>query len=187
MYYRGTPIVWKSKRQSIRALSTCESEYVAIFDIIQLAKQQGWYDWFEDSRELPLTFSDSQSALALSKNSILIVTKRSKHMNIRFHQVKDHLKDLCFVSSGLNRADPLTKSLHSGKYLALFKNELDFDCKRVDDELDSVDPYIGSENEVETFGHTDMALAESKTIPIVNSDHAAIGRAYYLAWLFDEP
>ena len=27
VYYKGTPVVWSSKRQSITATSTCESEY----------------------------------------------------------------------------------------------------------------------------------------------------------------
>ena len=130
LYYRGTPIAWKARRQTIRALSTCESEYVAIFDTIQLSRQQGWLEWFEEGRDLPLIFSDSQSALALTKNSI--ITKKSKHMSIRYHEVKDRCKDLCFVSSGLNRADPLTKPLHGGKYLALFKNELSFDSEKAD-------------------------------------------------------
>ena len=66
-----------------------------------------------------MIFSDSKSALALSQNSL--VTKKSKHMDLRFHKVRDHFKDLCFVPGTLNKADPLTKPLPGGKYLGIFQ------------------------------------------------------------------
>ena len=119
MYHRGVPVVWSAKRQTIRATSTCESEYVALFDTIRLCENQGYLDWYLHGRKLPLVFSDNQSALKLSQSAV--VTKRSKHIDLRYHKVRDHFKDLCFCSSELNKADPLTKSLSGKKYIGLFK------------------------------------------------------------------
>ena len=118
MYHRGTPITWSSKRQSIRATSTCEAEYVAMFDTIRMCESQGYLEWFLLHRTLPLVFSDNMSALMLAKNSL--VTKKSKHMNLRFHKVRDHVEDLCFCPTNKNLADPLTKPLQGSKYLGIF-------------------------------------------------------------------
>jgi hypothetical protein len=120
LYYKGCPISWSAKRQQIRALSTCESEYVAAFDTIKLVRSQGYLDYFfdEDGDGFPLLFCDNQSAIALAKSSL--VTKRSKHMHLRYHTVKDYMKSLCFCPSLLNRADPFTKPLQEKRYMELF-------------------------------------------------------------------
>jgi len=67
LYYRGVPLVWKSQRQSIRSLSTCEAEFVALFDTIKLTQSQGFLDWLseEDESRLPVHFCDNQAALAV--------------------------------------------------------------------------------------------------------------------------
>ena len=64
-------------------------------------------------------FGDNQSSLALSRSSV--TNKRSKHMDLRFHMVREHAKDLAFCPTDLNRADPLTKGLVGNKYISLFK------------------------------------------------------------------
>jgi hypothetical protein len=118
LYYKGTPVCWSARRQGIRALSTCEAEYVAAFDTIQMVRGQGYLDYFLEADDIPLLFCDNQSTIALSKSSI--VTKKSKHMQLRFHTVKDHFKSLCYCPSLLNRADPLTKPLTSDRYIDVF-------------------------------------------------------------------
>ncbi len=118
LYHRGTPVCWSAKRQTIRATSTCEAEYVGIYDTIKLSLSQGFLDWFLHERELPLVFTDSQSALGLSNAAL--VTKRSKHIDLRYHVVRDYCKDLAYCPTGVNRADPLTKPMRSDKYLSLF-------------------------------------------------------------------
>ncbi len=82
---------------------------------------QGYFDWFleTEGEKLPLVFTDSGSALALAKPPV--VTKKSKHIDLRYHHVRDHVKDLCFCPGEINRADSLTKPLVSGKYISVFK------------------------------------------------------------------
>ena len=70
--------------------------------------------------KIPLTFCDNKSALSVSKSTI--TTKKSKHMSLRFHMVRDHCRDLCYVPTGENKADPLTKGLVGEKYLSMFKH-----------------------------------------------------------------
>ena len=118
MYYRGTPVLWQSKRQGIRATSTCQAEYQAVYDSIMLYRSQGLLDWFLEDKALPLTFVDNQSALHLSKSTL--VTKKSKHVLLRYHTVRDHARDLCFVPTKENRADGLTKQIPQPKLLEMF-------------------------------------------------------------------
>jgi hypothetical protein len=121
LYYRGVPVAWSSKRQSVRATSTCEAEYVAIHDTIKLCAAQGFLDWYIDTEgeTVPLVFTDNQSALVLSKSTV--VTKKSKHISLRYHIVRDYSQNLCFTPSEQNKADPLSKGLPGHKYLSLFK------------------------------------------------------------------
>ena len=114
------PIALSSKRQAVRATSTCEAEYIALFDATRITQSQGYLDWFlEQGRETPLIFGDNQSSLALSKSSM--VTKRSKHIHLRCHVVRDFAKYLAYCPTDLNRADPLTKPLAGPKYIGLFR------------------------------------------------------------------
>ena len=89
---RGCPLVWASRRQQVRATSTCEAEYVAIFDGIKLALGQSYLEWFLGTQgtKIPLIFTDSQSAPAVSNQTLIKLGMRSKHINIRYHMVKDH-------------------------------------------------------------------------------------------------
>eukprot|EP00396_MALV-II-16_sp_LP-1_P000112 gene112-26_t len=119
LYYRGTPICWSAKLQSVKSLSTCEAEYVAIFDTVKLSRGLGFLDWvLSEDQEVPLVMVDNQSAIALSKNSL--ITKKSKHISMRYHVVKDYCRSLCYCQSDKNRADPLTKILPCGKYIPMF-------------------------------------------------------------------
>ena len=121
LYHRGCAIAWSSKRQTIRALSTCESEYCALYDLVRITQSQGYLDWFQEQGTLPVCFSDNQSALALANTTV--TTKRSKHMEVRLHMLRDVASDLCYVPTSINKADPLTKVIPQVKVLQLFKTD----------------------------------------------------------------
>ena len=118
-YLYGCPLCWSARRQSIRAVSTCESEYVAIYDTIMLSRSQGWLSWWlGENGAIPTVMVDNQSAIALSNSSV--ITKNSKHMSLRYHLVKDYCRDLAYCPTAFNKADALTKG---GKLISLFKHD----------------------------------------------------------------
>ena len=106
MYVRGTAVAWQSRRQTVRAESTCESELYAAHDLVKMTRSQGWLDWLCQAQG-PVHFIDNRSVLDLLKQEFR--TKKSKHIELRYLSVKDHLKRLCFCPTEHNLADGLTK------------------------------------------------------------------------------
>jgi len=95
---------------------------MAVYDCIKLSQSQGFLDWFVDT-EIPPIFVDNQSTLKLAASSL--VTKRSKHIQLRFHVVRDFAEKLMYCPTGKNLSDPLTKALPGfHKYLGMFHHDL---------------------------------------------------------------
>lgn len=112
-----SPISWASRVQKSVALSTTEAEYYAIADC---AKDIIWYQQLFEDLSLPLNkptliFSDNQGAIKLSKNAIF--HKRSKHVDVRVHFIRDHQAQgtmlIQYVPTDKQPADMFTKSLAS--------------------------------------------------------------------------
>ncbi|EYE90211.1 uncharacterized protein EURHEDRAFT_511146 [Aspergillus ruber CBS 135680] len=114
--YGGSPISWKSKIQSCVATSSNEAEYM---EGSEASKEAVWLRRVciemgvakPDSPPIEL-YMDNEGAIALSSTE---GTKRSKHIDVRFHHVRD-LQALGLVSiesirSKENPADGLTKIL----------------------------------------------------------------------------
>jgi hypothetical protein len=117
-YVAGTPVYWQARRQSCRALSTCEAEYMSLFDGIVLTARQGHRDLFSATPHT-LYYVDNKSALDIASQSL--ISSKSKHIKLRFHHCRDHVKSLCWVPTELNKSDPLTKGGFSNeKYISMF-------------------------------------------------------------------
>ncbi|KAJ8646248.1 hypothetical protein MRB53_007996 [Persea americana] len=91
--YLGTiAFTWVSKKQSIVALSTCEVEYVAasaaVCEAIWLRNLLEEFDHPQD--ESTTIHVDNKSAIELAKNPIH--HGRSKHIDIGYHFIRDHVK-----------------------------------------------------------------------------------------------
>lgn len=109
----GGAIAWKSKRQTTTALSTAEAEYMGLSDA---AKESKWLRQLlgelgiEPERPFPI-YSDNEAAVNLSKNPVQ--HERSKHIDIRYHFVREQQEDgtlqVSRVSSKNNVADIMTK------------------------------------------------------------------------------
>ncbi len=121
----GPAISWKSKRQSTVALSSCESEYIAL----TYATQEALYlsqllndllhDLLPSKSFNPITINssgvkinaDNQGALKLSRNPVH--HNRSKHFDIKYHFIRDSIAtkkiDAVYVPSEENIADLMTK------------------------------------------------------------------------------
>ena len=97
------------------ALSSCEAEYIAG---ATAACQGVWLsrllvDLVNMKAVAPLLYIDNKSVLALTKN--LVLHKRSKHIDVRFHFIRDCINngtlETDYVRTGDQLADLLTKPL----------------------------------------------------------------------------
>ena len=101
----------------IVALSTVESEYVAMNEVTQ---EVIWStEFLRESGQLYhaerpcVVFCDNQGAISISKNDI--VSNLTKHINPKYHFVKDCVKNeilrFTYISTCENIADCFTKAL----------------------------------------------------------------------------
>lgn len=119
----GGAISWCAKKQSLIALSTAESEYIAM---THAAKELVWIHSFisEILRPLSIPFpllADNQSAIALAKNGFF--SPRTKHIALRYHYIREALANsilsIDWVDTHSNLADIFTKALdyHKSSHL----------------------------------------------------------------------
>jgi hypothetical protein len=118
LFFLGEKVVtWQSQKQKTVALSTCEAEYMAG------ACQAVWLtrllrDIAGEDVQQPVLKMDNQSAIALSKNPVL--HERSKHIDAKFHFIRDCVEDgrLCleYASTQDQLADVLTKALGRARF-----------------------------------------------------------------------
>jgi hypothetical protein len=123
IFLGAAPIVWQSLKQKMVALSTCEAEYVAAAtaacQVVWLRRLLSELTGVE--ARPPALKVDNKPAIALAKNPVL--HDRSKHIDIKFHFLRDcvdggHLV-IEFVETGRQLADILTKSLGRLRFLEL--------------------------------------------------------------------
>ena len=112
----GAAVSWASSTQRCVTLSTTEAEYVALGEGVKEALFTGAVLSFicpELSGSCVRVFEDNQGAIALAQNPLS--SARSKHIDVRFHFVRELLRakkiDIQFVASKDQHADILTKSL----------------------------------------------------------------------------
>ncbi len=116
----GSPIFWKSKRQTVIALSSADSEYVALSSC---AKDVSWLrklywevchqtPWLEQLRFAPtqvLVDSTAAQSIAASWQA----SSWTKHISLKHHHVRELIVNgtivLCHVASKDQPADLLTK------------------------------------------------------------------------------
>jgi uncharacterized surface protein with fasciclin (FAS1) repeats len=120
--FNGNLISWLSKKQEATAISSTEAEYYALSTATQEAL---WYrTWISEvfDRDITVTiYSDNQSAIAISKNDT--IHSRSKHIDIRYHFIRDHIKQkhivVTWISTKSQQADLLTKMLTTSQFQQL--------------------------------------------------------------------
>jgi hypothetical protein len=101
-----------SRIQKIVALSTTKAEYVAVTEASkELIWLQGLLTELGFMQEKSALYSDSQSAIHLSRNSAF--HSRTKHIGLRYHFIRSLLEDevitLIKIQGSKNPADMLTK------------------------------------------------------------------------------
>jgi hypothetical protein len=141
----GGPVSWQSKRQNTVALSSTESEYVAL---TSAAKEATWYRLLltelgilqpedqhaeirvsednkgaeavtqDNNNSAIMVYGDNQSAIALANNPVYHA--RTKHIDIQHHYIRDEVSagriQLRYIPSGEMVADGLTKPLPRIKF-----------------------------------------------------------------------
>ena len=123
----GPVISWKSKKQPTVALSSCESEYMALCSAVQetVYLERLLNDVLKSSFSPVTIFVDNQGTIALSKNPVH--HNRFKHIDIKYHFIRENVKDekvnLIYVPTDKNIADMLTKPSSKLK-LMIFRDVL---------------------------------------------------------------
>ena len=119
-HYGIGAISWSSKKQTIVALSSTESEYIAL---THAAKEAIWLQTFVNKVTgisiKPLTIlGDNQGSLALARDNKY--HSRTKHIDLRYHFIREAVDDakikVEYVPTEDNIADILTKSLAKPKF-----------------------------------------------------------------------
>ncbi|GKB71162.1 retrovirus-related pol polyprotein from transposon TNT 1-94 [Tanacetum coccineum] len=115
MQFLGDRLVsWSSKRQKSAAISSTEAEYIAMSgccaQILWMRSQLT--DYGLGFNKIPM-YCDNKSAIALCCNNVQ--HSRSKHIDIRFHFIKEQVEngvvELYFVNTEYQLADIFTKAL----------------------------------------------------------------------------
>ncbi|GJW00379.1 retrovirus-related pol polyprotein from transposon TNT 1-94 [Tanacetum coccineum] len=109
-----TLVSWSSKRQKSAVISSTEAEYIALSgcyaQVLWMRSQLTNYGF--GFNKIPMYY-DNKSAIALCCNSVQ--HSRSKHIDIRFHFIKEHVEngmiELYFVNTEYQLADIFTKAL----------------------------------------------------------------------------
>nr|GEV99198.1 retrovirus-related Pol polyprotein from transposon TNT 1-94 [Tanacetum cinerariifolium] len=112
-------VCWSSKKQNCVSISTTESEYVAVSgccaQVFWMHTQLTDYGFFYD--KVPIYY-DSKSAIAIS--CIPVQHTRIKHIDVRYHFIKDHVEkgtiELSFVGTEYQLADLFMKSLFEARF-----------------------------------------------------------------------
>jgi hypothetical protein len=119
----GGTIVHSSKKQNSVALSSTESEYMAV---VQAAKESIWIQRFvkELGRDLDngkVIYVDNQGAIALANNPEHHA--RTKHINIQYHFIRECVEngliELKYCPTEDMVADGLTKALAKDRHWKL--------------------------------------------------------------------
>ncbi|KAL0400392.1 UNVERIFIED_CONTAM: Retrovirus-related Pol polyprotein from transposon TNT 1-94 [Sesamum radiatum] len=122
-YFRENAISWCSKKQPIVTLSTCELEYVATTmgtcHAIWLRRLLSELYFVQDGATKIMV--DNKSAIALAKNPMF--HDRSKHINARFHFIRDCIankeNEVEYVKTLDQVADTFTKALKKDRFQQL--------------------------------------------------------------------
>lgn len=125
VFFGGGPVAWESKKQHVIALSTMEAEYIAMCqgtkEVIFIRSLIAEIGFSAFSKEATPIFCDNQGANFFAKNET--TQKRSKHIDIRYHFLKEkyskNIISISYIPSNDNIADIFTKCLNKNKHVEL--------------------------------------------------------------------
>ena len=124
----GGPISWRSKTQRVVALSTAESELIALTEAVKEAVRIGYlasqFPTSEKKKKKPLPINcDNQAAIAIASEARY--SERTKHIDIRYFYCRDKIEDgtvsVPYIATQHNLADLFTKPLTRIRFQELLK------------------------------------------------------------------
>jgi hypothetical protein len=113
-------ITWKSKKQTIIAQSSTEAKYISLAEAAhKVCWLRSLHEELGYTQKGPsLIKCNNEGAIAMAKN--LQFHQRSKHINIKYHLIKDKIRDKTInVKSCCDHqqtADMLTKAIPQAKH-----------------------------------------------------------------------
>jgi hypothetical protein len=160
-YFCGNLVSWKSKLQHSVALSTAESEYMAL---CAAAQEMIWLQRlaldFGYKVKTPTLYSDNKACLAIANNPIH--HKYTKHIDVRLHFIRELIQrkliEVDYVSTDVNVADIFTKGLSK----KIFKRHMDSLYG-----LASVQPFLQSQVLNHLVDHIGDVKWENAPSPLV--------------------
>nr|GEU89645.1 retrovirus-related Pol polyprotein from transposon TNT 1-94 [Tanacetum cinerariifolium] len=117
-------VSWSSKKQDCTSMYSAEAKYVSLSaccaQVLWLRTQLTNYGFQFD--KIPM-YCDSQAAIAISCN--LVQHSRTKHIDVRYHFIKEHVEKgivkLFFVGTEYQLADLFTKALPEDRFKYLVR------------------------------------------------------------------
>ena len=118
----GGAVSWRSQRQPVVALSSTESEYIAM---TTACKELVWLRQLLNDMGFPqdsptVLFGDNQGALALVRNPVY--HDRTKHIHVRYHYIRERVESgditLSYCPTKDMLADAFTKAQGSSMFKA---------------------------------------------------------------------
>ncbi|GJS89328.1 retrovirus-related pol polyprotein from transposon TNT 1-94 [Tanacetum coccineum] len=117
-------VSWSSKKQDCTSMSLTEAEYVSLSacyaQVLWLRTQLTDYGFLFD--KIPM-YCDSKTAIVISCNPVQ--HSRTKHINVRYHFIKEHVEKgivvLFFVRTEYQLADLFTKALSKDRFKYLVR------------------------------------------------------------------
>ncbi|XP_071719136.1 uncharacterized protein [Rutidosis leptorrhynchoides] len=112
----GRLVSWTNKKQNTVSISTAEAEYVSAGSCTaqELWMQNQLKDYGIHFTKTPI-YCDNTSAIAISITNNPVMHSRTKHINVRYHFIRDHVQKgdikLHFNSTDQQLADLFTKPL----------------------------------------------------------------------------
>ncbi|GKF22244.1 hypothetical protein Tco_0074566 [Tanacetum coccineum] len=128
-------VSWSSKKQDCTSMSSAKVEYVCLSaccaQVLWLRTQLTDYDFHFD--KLPM-YCDSNVAISISCNPVQ--HSRTKHIDVRYHLIKEHVEksivELFFVETEYQLVDLFTKALSEDRFKYLVRR-LGMRCLTVDE------------------------------------------------------
>lgn len=123
-FFNGGLISWSSTKQRAIALSSTKAEYYALTHAL---KEGIWMRIFCSLLKFPFSipfplFSDNQATLSLSTSET--ISARSKHIDIKHHFIRSHIKDGSFSVNWIETSD-MPADILTNHFFLLFLLNID--------------------------------------------------------------